>query len=294
MAQAPTATSILQCSRNSRSTCTFSALHRPPSIRPMSQWPQLLDVGQRRAVELDELEQLEQALVDVEQRHVAAEAAGQRDGGDLELASAVRRRLGAHRALLRRVDCDDRLQVVSAAAPIGTAKPRRLGRIAPTGQTLRRRVGQRDVGVGQPAAVAVDDAGACRCRGRRCANTFLPSTSRLARTHSSHRMQRLKSSRMSGCEASTGAVGIELVEVRRHHAEVVGDGLQLAVAALLAATGRSGCPRRTASASACWRSAFSSGGVALDHHARLRARMVQAAPVRPLTLTVQSCSGRAA
>src|SRR6185369_5542434 len=37
MAQAPTAIRILQFWRNSRKTWTFSALHRPPSIRPMSQ-----------------------------------------------------------------------------------------------------------------------------------------------------------------------------------------------------------------------------------------------------------------
>ena len=37
MAQAPTATSVLQCARKSRSTSTFSALHKPPSINPISQ-----------------------------------------------------------------------------------------------------------------------------------------------------------------------------------------------------------------------------------------------------------------
>src|SRR5450759_480306 len=42
MAQAPTAMSILQLARNSRSTCTFSALHSPPSIKPMSHGPQCL------------------------------------------------------------------------------------------------------------------------------------------------------------------------------------------------------------------------------------------------------------
>ena len=66
------------------------------------------------------------------------------------------------------------------------------------------------------------------------ANTFLPSTSRLARTHSSHRMQRLKSSRMSGWRGVHRAVGIELLEVRAVHAQLVGHGLQQAVAALLA------------------------------------------------------------
>jgi hypothetical protein len=43
----------------------------------MSQAPHLLDVGERRAVELDQFDEFEQPLVDVEKRHVATEAAGQ-------------------------------------------------------------------------------------------------------------------------------------------------------------------------------------------------------------------------
>jgi hypothetical protein len=42
MAQAPIATRNLQFLRNSRSTWTFSALHRPPSMMPRSQGPQCL------------------------------------------------------------------------------------------------------------------------------------------------------------------------------------------------------------------------------------------------------------
>src|SRR3989338_5051528 len=42
MAQEPIAISILQFLRNSYSTCTFSALQMPPSIRPMSQGEQCL------------------------------------------------------------------------------------------------------------------------------------------------------------------------------------------------------------------------------------------------------------
>ena len=38
----------------------------------------MLDVGQRRAVELGEVGELEQAFVDIEERHVAAETAGER------------------------------------------------------------------------------------------------------------------------------------------------------------------------------------------------------------------------
>src|SRR5574340_509712 len=49
----------------------------------------MLDVGERRAVELDQVEQREQALVDVEQGHVAAEAAGERGGGDAQFLAHV-------------------------------------------------------------------------------------------------------------------------------------------------------------------------------------------------------------
>ena len=47
-------------------------------------------------------------------------------------------------------------------------------------------------------------------------------------------MQRLKSSRMSGCDASTGRFGKKWSRSRGQHAEVVGHRLQQAVAALLA------------------------------------------------------------
>ena len=78
IAQAPTATRILALARNSRSTCTFSALQTPPSISAMSQGPQcLMSVSGERSNSAM-LGELEQPLVDVEQRHVAAEAAGER------------------------------------------------------------------------------------------------------------------------------------------------------------------------------------------------------------------------
>jgi hypothetical protein len=53
--------------------------------------PHLLDVGEGRAVELDQFDEFEEVLVDVEKGHVAAEAAGQGGGGDTQLAGR-----GAH------------------------------------------------------------------------------------------------------------------------------------------------------------------------------------------------------
>jgi hypothetical protein len=54
----------------------------------------VLDVGQGRAVETDVFHQLEQPLVDVQERHVAAEATGQRDRGHAQLGRCQQR--GVH------------------------------------------------------------------------------------------------------------------------------------------------------------------------------------------------------
>jgi hypothetical protein len=48
-----------------------------------------LDVGQRRAVDLDQLHQLDQPLVDVEDRHVAAETPRKRGGRDAGLSGSA-------------------------------------------------------------------------------------------------------------------------------------------------------------------------------------------------------------
>jgi hypothetical protein len=64
----------------------------------------VLDVGQRRAVEFDQFQQLEDALVDVEEGHVAAEAAGEAGGGDLELFCRDRRGIRRARSW-RRFPC---------------------------------------------------------------------------------------------------------------------------------------------------------------------------------------------
>jgi hypothetical protein len=90
--------------------------------------------------------------------------------------------------------------------PIGTAKPRRLGRITPTGQMRAARSSAvQSLSPSRPLALLTT-----RCVPMPwppIANTALPSTSWLARTHSLHRMQRLKSSSSSGWLASTGRSG---------------------------------------------------------------------------------------
>jgi hypothetical protein len=75
--------------RNSRSTCVLGIAHAAFDQADVA-GPHVLDVGEGRAVELDQLDQFEQVLVDVEEGHVAAEAAGQRGGGDAQLAGEGR------------------------------------------------------------------------------------------------------------------------------------------------------------------------------------------------------------
>ena len=81
-----------------------------------------------------------------------------------------------------------------------------LIRIAPTGQmcTAMSPV-SRSLSAELPAWRIHDEMRACAAPGD-CEH-FLPSTSRLARTHSSQRMQRLRSSITVGCEASTARRG---------------------------------------------------------------------------------------
>ena len=249
----------------------------------MSQWPDLLDVGQRRAVELDVLDQLEQPLVDVQEGHVAAEAAGQRDGGHLAACAGACGITGSvHDA-------------ASACCDTGVASKRRspigIDEAAPLGQDHAHRadaggaVGQRHVGVAQPAAVAVDqqvraDAVAADGKDVLAVDLAAGAHAQLAQDAAVEVEQDV------GVAGVHRPVGIELLEVRAFHAHLVGGGLQQAVAALLAAGAEV---------------------VALDEQhlqqrlalrvqlrrcrspppARRAASTVQAAPARPLTLTVQ-------
>jgi hypothetical protein len=52
--------------------------------------PAVLDVGQRRAVEIDALDKFEKPLVNVQQGHVTAEATGQRSSRQTQLALRYR------------------------------------------------------------------------------------------------------------------------------------------------------------------------------------------------------------
>ncbi len=67
IAQSPMAIRTSQCLRKSCSTWTFSSLQQPPSMRPDRAAPrELLDVVDGRLVEVDQLDELQDALVDVE------------------------------------------------------------------------------------------------------------------------------------------------------------------------------------------------------------------------------------
>ncbi len=90
-----------------------------------------LDVGQRRAVELHRLHQPDQALVDVEDRHMAAEAPGQRDRSDARPAG-----LGHLRpSFLARSSISWPIRPWSKCrSPIGVENPSPLRMMQPTGQ----------------------------------------------------------------------------------------------------------------------------------------------------------------
>ncbi len=122
----------------------------------------VLDVGERRAVELDTLEQLEQPLVDIEQRHVAAETAGQRSGRDTQLGlcgivhvessfPAVGRRGASSSA------CGaDRLPIEAPFAD-GDPEPDALAQDHAYRADVHGLVGDGDIGVGEPPGFGVDD-----------------------------------------------------------------------------------------------------------------------------------------
>ena len=117
--------------------------------------------------------------------------------------------------------------------PIGITKPRRLGRITPTGQMSAARSVSAIVGVGQPAARAVDqqvrrDAMATDREHVLAVDIAAGAHAQLAQDAAVEVEQDV------GVAGVDRAVGIELLEVRAFHAHLVGGGLQQAVAALLA------------------------------------------------------------
>ena len=172
----------------------------------------------------------EDALVDVEQRHVAAEAAGSDVVATLGL-SLMRSSssLGARLARCRSRWARGR---TAAGRPARRSRPACSSR-APTGQTSTALSVTVGVGVPPRPAPALTAMRLCVPRPTN-SKTFLPSRSREARTQRAHRMQRLRSMKMSGCEASTSRIGNWYGILRARDAEAVGQGLQLAVAALLA------------------------------------------------------------
>jgi hypothetical protein len=84
VAQSPTEMRMSQCSRKSWRTATFSSLQQPPFDQPdRAPGREGLEVVDGGFVEIDQLHQLQDAVVDVQQGHVAAEATRQRRGRDL-------------------------------------------------------------------------------------------------------------------------------------------------------------------------------------------------------------------
>ena len=94
---------------------------------------------------------------------------------------------------------------------MGTSKPLCLGRMAPTGQTWNA-LSSTEKPVSPSLPLAAFTMSFALIPRPVIPNTFFLSTSRLARTQSSQRMQRLKSSTTSGWDASMRRSGKKWVK----------------------------------------------------------------------------------
>ena len=180
-AQSPSETRILVCARTWRIRCRSSSLETAPSTSvDIHVLGELLGVHQRALDHVDVFRQLDQALVDVEERHVAAGAAVQPDRGQrrtwLRSSSALphQREIGqelapfghlGHRfSLLRKRAGGADLHALAAAGAAFDSCPRAAFRSVITRQSMPRAM-----------------------TSQVCA----PSISSQTRTQRVHRMQRL-------------------------------------------------------------------------------------------------------
>src|SRR5574343_120826 len=226
MAQAPTAIRILQWARNSRRTWTFSALHRPPSIRPMSQSGLMVlmsvsgersnsmcssSVNSRSSMSRKDMWQPKQPASEVVATFSFLVGA---------VMSAALHRFGNRRLVVLALADRHREALAFLEDHADRAD-------------LRRLVIDREVGVAELAGLGIDDQ--VRLDAAPGQREDVLAIDVAAGPHA----QRTEDAAVE-VEQHLGMRGIdrpvreEVVVVRAHHAEVVGGGLQLAVAALLA------------------------------------------------------------
>src|SRR5574343_1693106 len=226
IAQAPTAIRILQFLRNSRRTWTFSALHRPPSIRPMSQSGLVVlmsvsgersnsmcssSVNSRSSMSRKDMWQPKQPASEVVATFSFLVGA---------VISAALRRFGNRRLVVLALADRHRETLAFLQDHADRAD---MGRL----------VVEREVGVAELAGLGIDDQ--VRLDAAPGQREDVLAIDVAAGPHA----QRAEDAAVEveqhlGVRGIDRPVGEEVVVVRAGEAEVVGGGLQLAVAALFA------------------------------------------------------------
>src|SRR5574343_1505388 len=258
MAQAPMAIRTLQFLRNSRRTCTFSALHRPPSMMPISQsgLHVLMSVSGERSNSMCSSSVNSRSSMSRKDMWQPKQPAS-------EVVATLSFFLAVMSLALRHGFGNRRLVVL--AFPDGHGKALPLLEDDPDRTDLRSLVVEREVGIGQLAGLGIDDQVRLDAAPGQRKNVLaidVAAGPHAQRTEDAavEIEQHLRMRRVDRPARE------KVVVMRAHHAEVVGRGLQLAVAALFA---------RWAEVVALdeqhlgQRPAFGIDflGVALDHHA---------------------------
>src|SRR5574343_965740 len=225
IAQAPTAIRILQFLRNSRRTWTFSALHRPPSIRPMSQsgLVVLMSVSGERSNSMCSSSVNSRSSMSRKDMWQPKQPAS-------EVVATFSFLVGAVMSAALRFG-NRRLIVGALADRHGKALP--LLENHADRANMGRLVGQRKVGVAELAGLGIDDQ--VRLDAAPGQREDVLAIDVAAGPHA----QRAEDAAVEveqhlGVRGIDRPVGEEMVVVRAGEAEVVGGGLQLAVAALFA------------------------------------------------------------
>src|SRR5574343_291175 len=225
-AQAPRAISILQFWRNSRSTCTFSALHRPPSMLPISQsgLQCLMSVSGERSNSMCSSRVNKRSSISRKDMWQPKQPAS-------EVVATFSFFL-ALMSLALRHDIGDRRLVVLAFAD-GHGKALVLLQDDADRADLGRLVVEREIGVAQAPRFGIDDQMRADAASGQCKNILAIDVA--AGPHA----QRAQDAAIE-IEQHIRVRGIdwpireEMIVMRAHHAQVVGRGLQLALTTLLA------------------------------------------------------------
>src|SRR5574340_48740 len=223
MAQAPIATRTLQVLRNSRNTWTFSALHTPPSTMPTSHGPQcLMSVSGVRSNSASSTRPNRRSSIsrsDMWQpKQPAREQVAMRTFCSLMAASGLHVLNGE----VVEYTLADRH---GEAAPLHQNRPGRAH--------LDGLVGDGEIGIAQQAAGRIDDQDGPNSAPGKAEHVLAIHLA--AGAHAKFAVNAAVAvEHHIGMGSVRLALRIEVVVVWTHHAEIVGYGLELAVAAFLA------------------------------------------------------------